>query len=168
MKTMKSVRVKPNPTGKDRTRHGASPAQLGAEWVDLMNEGPAPVRLDGLSLYHVGYQGATDRGTWEKVVGFTGILGARQVMRVHSGNGPVSSLHPADLLGADVHIFTGRNNYVWNNDRGDCAALGKDGEAKNFDQAWYDERPPEGFVLVRSGQKFVVPATSQAAVGGRF
>ena len=94
MKTMRSVRIKPNPAGKDRTRRGATAAQLGAEWVDLKNEGTTAVVLNGLSLYHVAYSGATDNGTWERVTGFTGQLGAGKVMRVHSGSGPVSALEP--------------------------------------------------------------------------
>jgi hypothetical protein len=94
MKTTKSVRIKPNPAGKDRTRRGgATAAQLGAEWVDLKNEGTVTVTLNGLSLHHVAYSGTTDKGTWEKVVGFTGSLGAGKVMRVHSGSGPVSALN---------------------------------------------------------------------------
>ena len=64
--------------------------------------------LDGLSLYHIAYSGTTDNGKWEKV---TGSLGAGQVMRVHSGSGPESALNAADLQGADVHLFTNRDNY---------------------------------------------------------
>lgn len=165
MKTMKSVRIKPNPAGKDRTRRGATQTQLGAEWVDLKNDGAATVVLNGLSLYHVAYSGATDNGTWERVVGFTGQLGAGKVMRVHSGSGPVSILNHADLQGADVHVFTNRDNYIWNNDRRDCAALQKDSETEKFDQCWYDSRPPEGVILVRVNDKFVV--SMAAAVGRR-
>src|SRR5262245_57024616 len=102
MKTVKSVRIKPNPAGKDRNRRGgAKSTQLGAEWVDLKNEGTATVSLDGLSLYHVAYSGATDNGTWEKIMGFTGNLGAGRVMRVHSGSGPESALSEADKQGVD-------------------------------------------------------------------
>lgn len=168
MKTMKSVRIKPNPAGKDRTRRGGATAtQLGAEWVDLKNEGTVAVNLTGLSLYHVAYSGATDNGTWEKVMGFTGSLGAGKVIRVHSGSGPESALNPADLQGADVHLFTKRDSYVWNNDRGDCSALQKDGEADKFDKVWYDTKPPEGVILVRNGDKFIVPVASMASAGGR-
>ena len=165
MKT--SIRIKPNPAGKDRTRRGATAAQLGAEWVDLKNEGTTTVLLNGLSLYHVAYSGTTDNGTWEKVQGFIGHLGAGKVMRVHSGSGPVSSLNQADLQGADIHLFTKRNNYVWNNDRGDCSALRKDDEADKFDKVWYNVKLPEGQFLVRSSGKFTLPVTSVAAVGSR-
>ena len=167
MKTMKSVRIKPNPAGKDRTRRGATAAQLGGEWVDLKNEGTLAVILNGLSLYHVAYSGAADNGTWENVVSFTGQLEAGKVMRVHSGSGPQSILNAADLQGADVHVFTNRDNYVWNNDRGDCSALQKDSETEKFDKVWYDTKPLEGVILVRSGDKFVVPTVSMATAGGR-
>jgi hypothetical protein len=66
-----------------------------------------------------------------------------------------------------VHVFTNRDNYVWNNDRGDCSALQKDGETDKFDKAWYDAKPPEGVFLIRSGDKFVVPAASLATAGSR-
>jgi hypothetical protein len=167
MKTMKSVRIKPNPTGKDRTRLGATATQLGAEWVDLKNEGATAVVLDGLSLFHVAYSGATDKGTWKRVTGFTGQLGGGKVMRLHSGSGPVSILNLADLQGADAHVFTNRDSYIWNNDRGDCSAMQKDGETAMFDQCWYDSKPPEGVVLARVSNKFVAPTTSTATVGGR-
>lgn len=168
MKTMKSVRIKPNPAGKDRNRRGvATAAQLGAEWVDLKNEGAAAVTLNGLTLYHVAYSGATDNGTWEKVQSFNGSLGAGKVMRVHSGSGPVSALNAADLEGADAHVFTNRDNYIWNNDRGDCSALQKDGETEKFDKCWYDAKPTEGVILVRVNDKFVVSVSSMATAGSR-
>lgn len=168
MKTMKSVRIKPNPAGKDRNRRGAATAtQLGAEWVDLKNEATVAVNLNGLSLYHVAYSGATDNGTWEKVQGFTGSIGAGKTMRVHSGSGPVSALSAADLEGADAHVFTNRDNYIWNNDRGDCSALQKDGDSDKFDKCWYDAKPPEGVILVRVNEKFVVSAGSMATTGSR-
>jgi hypothetical protein len=167
MKTMKSVRIKPNPAGKDRSRGGATATQLGAEWVDLKNDSTATAVLNGLSLFHVAYSGATDNGKWEKVVGFSGHLGAGQVMRVHSGCGPVSALSQTDLQGADVHVFTNRDNYIWNNDRGDCAALQEDGETEKLDQCWYDSKPPEGIVLVRVSNKFVMPASLMTTAGSR-
>lgn len=168
MKTMKSVRIKPNPAGKDRTRRGgATAAQLGAEWVDLKNEGAAAVNLAGLSLYHVAYSGETDNGTWEKITGFTGTLDAGKVVRVHSGNGPESALNEADRQGADHHVFTKRDSYIWNNDRADCSALQKDGEADKFDKCWYDTKPPEGVVLQRVNGKFIVPSSTMATAGSR-
>ncbi len=169
MKTIKSVRIKPNPAGKDRNRRGAATAaQLGAEWVDLKNDTAVAATLDGLTLYHVAYSGANDTGKWERVQGFTGTLVAGKTMRVHSGCGPVSALNTADLECADYHVFTNRENYIWNNDRGDCSALQKDGDTDSFDKCWYDAKPPEGVILVRVNGKFGVAASSMSTTSSRM
>jgi hypothetical protein len=57
--------------------------------------------------------------------------------------------------------------YVWNNERGDCAALWQVGEKDSFDKACYDAIPPEGVILVSVGNKLVVPARSMATAGSR-
>ena len=88
-------------------------------------------------------------------------------MRVHSGSGPVSALSQVDRQGADVHVFTNRDNYIWNNDRGDCAALQDESESKKFDQCWYDRKPPEGIVLERVNDKFQAPAIATATANSR-
>jgi hypothetical protein len=168
MKTLRTVRLKPNPSGKDRTRRGgATAAQLGGEWVDIENHGRTSVDLTGVKLYHIAYSGAYDNGTWEEVMSFKGSLGAGEVIRVHAGSGPLNVLHPIDRQGATYHLFTGRDAYVWNNDRGDCSALWQAGEKVPFDKACYDANPPEGIILVRIGDKLVVPAGSMATAGTR-
>src|SRR5690242_15285665 len=98
MKTLRVVRLKPNPLGKDKNRFGtATPAQLGAEWVDFQNSGTAAVRLDGVELYHVAYDGQGN-GTWERIQSFTGQIGVGEVVRVHSGETrPLSVLYADDL-----------------------------------------------------------------------
>jgi len=166
MSVMKTVRLKPNPAGKDRSRYGAAPAaQLAAEWADIQNTGQAPVDVTGIKLYHVAYSGTTDNGTWQEVTGFTrGILRAGEVVRVHSGSGPESVLRTEDRVGADHHIFTGKDRYVWNNDRGDCAAIGST-DRNLTDKAWYDQNPPERAILERVGDKLV--ARSAAYAGRR-
>lgn len=50
MKTLQTVRLKPNPAGKDRTRSGASETQLGGEWADIKNTGRLDVNLVGVNL----------------------------------------------------------------------------------------------------------------------
>ena len=166
MKSLKSVRLKPNPSGKDRTRRGGATAtQLGGECVDIQNTGSTPVDLTGVSLYHIAYSGTTDNGTWEKVMGFKGSLPAGQIIRVHAGSGPVTALHAIDQQGANVHLFTGRDQYVWNNDRGDCSALWQDGETTHFDKACYAPNPPDGVILVREGDRLVVPSAALAGAG---
>lgn len=164
MKNLKTIRLKPNPSGKDRTRRGgATAAQLGGEWVDIQNMGSTTVDLTGVTLYHIAYSGVTDNGTWQKVTTFSGSLGPGKVIRVHAGSGPLSVLHAIDQQGADFHLFTKRDAYVWNNDRGDCSALWQAGEKSYVDKACYSPNPPEGIILVRSGDRLVVPAGSSIA-----
>lgn len=40
-------------------------------------------------------------------------------------------------------------------------------ETDKFDQCWYYTKPPEGVILVRVNNKFVVPANSMATAGRR-
>jgi hypothetical protein len=168
MKTLQTIRLKPNPSGKDRTRRGgATAAQLGGEWVDIQNMGSTAVDLTGVKLYHIAYSGAVDNGRWEEVMSFKGSLGAGQVIRVHAGNGSLSALHAVDKQGADYHLFIGRDAYVWNNDRGDCSALWQAGENDPFDKACYDANPPEGVILTRVGSKLVVATGSMATATSR-
>jgi len=156
MKTLQSVRLKPNPAGKDRSRRGgATTSQLGGEWVDIQNAGAYPVDLAGVSLYHIAYSGAADSGTWQLVMNFRGMLGAGEILRVHAGSGPVTALQTVDQQGAHHHLFTGHDQYVWNNDRGDCAALFQNGQGDPFDRACYDSNPPEGVILSRVGDRLV-------------
>ena len=164
MKNLQTVRLKPNPSGKDRTRRGtATAAQLGGEWVDIKNVGNTSVDLAGVKLYHIAYSGTTDNGKWTEIMSFTGTLAPGKVIRVHAGSGPLNVLHPIDQQGADFHLFTKRDAYVWNNDRGDCSALWQTGQKEPFDKACYSPDPPEGVVLVRTGDRLVVPASSSVA-----
>ncbi|MBI3462190.1 MAG: lamin tail domain-containing protein [Planctomycetes bacterium] len=155
MKTLQSVRIKPNPAGKDRTRSGANATQLGAEWVDVKNVGSYDVDLTGVSLYHRAYEPDGYSWKWALVMSFRGTLRPGQVLRVHSGSGPESALNSEDRIGAEFHWFTNRDRYTWNNDRSDCAALWESGASSALDQACYDAPPPEGVVLVRVGSQFV-------------
>jgi hypothetical protein len=162
--TLQTIRLKPNPSGKDRSRFGASSAQLGGEWADIKNVGQRPVDMTGIKLFHVAYSGSYDNGIWQQVINFTqGVLCVGQVVRVHAGSGPASALKTEDRFGADFHVFTGRDQYTWNNDRGDCAAIGRT-DRELTDQAWYDPYPPEGDVLQRVGNMLLA---SYAAAGRR-
>lgn len=135
--------------------------------MDIENYGRTSVDLTGVKLYHIAYSDAYDNGTWEEVIAFKGTLGAGEVIRVHAGRGPLIVLHPIDQQGATYHFFTMRDAYVWNNNRGDCSALWQAGEKLPLDKACYDANPPEGVILVRSGDKLVVPAGSMATAGSR-
>ena len=56
MKTLRVYRIKPNPAGKDKARHGSpSAAQLGGEWVDVRNSGTSSVNTTGVGLWHLAY-----------------------------------------------------------------------------------------------------------------
>jgi len=163
MKTLRVVQLKPNPIGKDRNRFGAlSPAQLGAEWVDFKNTGIVAEDLQNVRLYHVAYALGEPNGHWEEITNFQGSLPPGQVVRVHSGQSrDMSVLRQEDLLGADYHLFTGKDSYVWNNQKGDIAVLGNGSVSNLIDRAPYDPNPPEGTVLVRIGEK-LVPAVAPA------
>ena len=163
MSTLQTVRLKPNPSGKDRTSHGGATAtQLGAEWADIENVCSQPIELTGVSLHHVAYSADGRTSRWEQVMGFKGTLQPGKVIRVHAGHGPESVLRDEDKAGADFHLFTG-GNYVWNNDRGDCAGLFVQGQSNPFDKACYQQKPPEGTVLKRVGDGLVASAASAFA-----
>lgn len=163
MSNLQTVRLKPNPSGKDRTRRGGATAtQLGGEWADIRNVCDKPVKMDGVGLYHIAYSADGRTSQWEKIMSFQGTLQPAQVIRVHAGAGPESVLLPVDKNGADIHLFTG-GNYVWNNDKSDCAALFMDRQSNPFDKACYAASPPEGVVLKRVGDSLVASAATSMA-----
>jgi hypothetical protein len=154
MKSLLLTQIKPNPFGKDRSRHGASAAQLGAEWVDFKNAGTLGVPLDDDVLYHRAFSGGTS--SWKQVMTFSGTLAPGKIVRVHAGRlREVSVLRQEDIDGAHHHLFTGEDQYIWNNAEGDTAGLWDSAVKQWIDQASYDPNPPEGVILVRSGDKFV-------------
>lgn len=160
------VRIKPNPRGKDHPKTGPlDPAQLGAEWIDIKNTGTAPISLDGLQLHHAAYGPRCSNPTWERVMSFRGSLGAGKTVRVHAGQNRLPSvLRSEDLAGADHHLFTGDDRYVWNNTCGDTAGLFRN-DAR-VDQASYAANPPEGQILYRTGDRFS-GASASSVVGLR-
>jgi hypothetical protein len=89
--------------------------------------------------------------------------GAR-VHRGHTDSRNITVLRQEDLAGADYHLFTGHDAYLWNNDFADCASLWMAGASEPFDKACYSENPPEGVVLYRSKNRLV---PSRAKVAGR-
>jgi hypothetical protein len=119
MSTLQIIRIKPNPTGKDRTRSGATPAQLGAEWVDFQNIGSTAVALENVELFHVAYPARQSQAYWSRITGFRGAVGAGEIVRVHAGRvRNLSVLQQEDVRGAHHHVFTGEDQYVWNNRQG--------------------------------------------------
>ena len=165
---LKTVQLKPKPAGKDRTRHGATAAQLAAEWVDLKNVGNQNIDVAGVIAKHVAYAPGAKQGHWEVVLSFSkGILSPAQVIRIHAGKDRGTGVIRAeDLTGADFHLFTGEDHYIWNNDKADCSSLWVMGQNDPFDAAWYAANPPEGAILVRSGNN-LVPVSAGYAVARR-
>jgi hypothetical protein len=153
MKSLRITGAKPNPAGKDRSRHHTPPAQLAAEWVDFINDGDEAFALESVTLQHIAYEPACRDGKWRIVMTFKGTLQPEQIVRIHSGHQiPLTDMYPEDVAGAHFHLFTGQN-YVWNNDCGDTAGLWN-GKIW-IDKASYDPYPPEGQILVRRGDKLV-------------
>jgi hypothetical protein len=163
---LKTVQLKPNPAGKDRTRYGGmTAAQLAAEWVDLKNVGTKTIDVAGVIVKHVAYSPGATQGHWEKVLSFgTGHLAVGQVIRIHSGKDRGTDvIRPEDLAGATFHLFTGEDRYIWNNDKADCSSLWVPGQQDPFDEAWYAANPPEGVVLIRSGNNLIPASAGYAA-----
>lgn len=157
------IRIKPNPAGKDRPPHdGPTPAQLAAEWVDFRNDEGQDVVLNGVSLWHLTYAPGREP-QWAKIQTFSGQLPAAEIVRVHSGRKrALSVVRSEDLAGADHHVFTGEDLYVWNNKQGDKPLLFFEAARKTIDQTSYAPNPPEGVVLVRAGDRLVVPVSRVA------
>jgi hypothetical protein len=157
MTSLSITQAKPNPAGKDRLGTFVPSSQLASEWVDFKNTGNENYFLSGIKLHHVAYKLGYPNGVWEEVMGFKGTLGVGEVVRVHSGGEiPLSSLYPEDRVGANYHLFTGKN-YVWNNSRSDSPRLvwQQNGETIELDKASYFANPPEGAILHRRGNSLL-------------
>jgi hypothetical protein len=158
MASLQINKAKPNPAGKDKNRFGhATPAQLGGEWVDIRNSGSNPVTLDGLELWHLEYP-TTGEPKLALVCTLYATLGAFETLRVHSGvKVSLAELYSQDVNGAEWHQFTSENRYVWNNDRRDTPVVWNRAKNADVDRTYYDADPPEGVMLVRSGEKLIPP-----------
>src|SRR5439155_17255059 len=105
-------------------------------------------------LWHIAYQSRCRDPKWERAMTFTGSLPVRKAVRVHSGASiPLDQMYSEDARGVDYHVYTGINNYIWNNACGDTAVLFNG--RTNEDSASYDPHPPDGAVLRRLGDKLV-------------
>lgn len=153
MKGLKVIKAKPNPSGKDRTLHQIPPKQLAAEWVDFQNIGNEGYNLAPVTLQHLVYKPGCSDARAEIVMTFKGTLQPGEILRVHSGHPiPLTDLPQEDVAEATYHLFSGKG-YVWNNSCGDAPSLAEGGAW--IDRAFYDSNPPEGRILVRSGDKLV-------------
>ncbi len=162
MSQLQTIRMKPNPAGKDRTRYGATAAQLAAEWVDIKNVSAEAININSIRLCHIAYSDTYPNGRWEIVISFTGSLQPGKVIRVHAGEAKnANQIRSEDLVGADFHLFSGRDAYVWNNDRGDCSSLWTVDGTHPFDKAGYALPPAEGAILTRVGDSLVGATASR-------
>lgn len=156
MKTLTINQLKPNPAGKDRPRVGPlDPSQLAAEWVDIKNTGNCAIDLGGVQLYDRAFSASHPEGEWRAILTLERFsLPPARTLRVHSGrNRGIAVIRAEDREGSDYFIFTGRDEYVWNNKEGDTAALWDSYEQRTIDAASYDPNPPDGVILVRVGAK---------------
>lgn len=150
---LKTIKAKPNPSGKDRLRSIAPQQQLAGEWIDVQNDTSVSISLNNLRVYHLAYKSSIPE--WEEVITLSGVLPARKIVRIHSGGKiPLFQLLNIDRIGADYHVFTGRN-YVWNNIQIDKPSIFNLNSKRWEDQTWYDKYPPEGIVLKRNNGKLV-------------
>ncbi len=149
------TKAKPNPAGKDRLGRIFTPvAQFAAEWVDFQNTTKSPININEVQMYHIEYlqNGSTE---WELVTDLSGTLPAGEIVRVHSGNPiPLTQMNYEDRIGANYHVFTGKN-YVWNNNRIDKPSLWYKPMKQWLDQADYDAPVGEGRILNRVNQKLI-------------
>jgi len=158
------IQAKPNPSGKDRSRYGANPTQLLGEWVDLKNLGDTDVHVSCLHLAHREFDGQCRPTSTSPSIYWTGggsdVLRPGQTVRVHTGNlSNFGQMTQADKLGMDFHSYADRSSFVLNNKCGDDLSVWwktNDDKWQKEDSASYDPLPPEGAVLVRSGQKLIV------------
>lgn len=147
------TQIKPNPSGKDRVGNQVSSQQLAGEWVDFKNTSQKNLSLDSVRLEHIAYTTSYPNGVWEVVSNLHGNLASGQIMRVHSGAEiPLTSLYSVDRIGADHHLFTGKN-YIWNNSKSDSPKLSvwNGSSWVEIDKATYSPPVAEGAILLRYG-----------------
>ena len=148
------IKAKPNPLGKDRIGRTFTPAiQLAAEWVDFQNIAKTAINLNGTQMYHLAYlPGKTE---WELVIELSGVIQSGEIVRIHSGNPlPLNQMNFQDTIGANYHVFTGKN-YVWNNDKLDKPYLWYKPTQQKIDLTYYDAWPVEGKILQRLNDKLI-------------
>jgi len=133
----------PNPSGKDRPRHGTpSNAQLNSEWMEFANMANHNLDMSGVALCHYTFTDRCQKTGEDQLTTFNGELAAGHSIRVHSGSGQPS------WEGTVRHLYLNRTNYAWNNRCGDTAVL-RNAAGTLVDWASYDSNPLEGQVLRR-------------------
>ena len=109
--------------------------------MDFRNDAGQSVALDGVALYHLAYD-SSGQSSWAHVTGFTGSLPAEKIVRGHAPHARALGIRPEDRSGADYHIFTGEDAYVWNNDKSNSPLLQDETKRETIDKTWYAPHPP--------------------------
>ena len=156
-------RAKPNPVGKDRAAWGSPrQEQLLGEWVDLRNIGDTPVTLSTIHLGDIEFSQnciPAKNSTIYWKGSSTQSLSPQQILRVHAGKSLYSSsMLDEDRVGAHLHAYAEKGNFVLNNRCGDVISvwwIGNDGKWHEEDKANYDPNLPEGAILTRVGSKLI-------------
>lgn len=161
------IRCKPNPAGKDRNYYGPHPSQLVGEWVDLKNIGDTSVNLSIINLFHREFNSNCTSTGWGHYWGGNkfGELKPGQSLRIHTGK-QSDFFHATaiDRTGVDMHQFAERSQFALNNRCGDTISVdwrNSEGKMVPEDSATYHPNPPEGAVLIRSGE-LLIPEYSSA------
>lgn len=160
---LKIKRAKPNPAGKDLDSHGnPKPEKLLGEWVDIYNEGDADANLNIIHLCHQEFlQNCVRKDNYAPYWNgnYGEVLKPGQSLRIHTGKKSFSYfMSSADAAGVNFHAYAEKGHFVLNNGCGDTISLfWKDNEDKwrQEDLTSYAPKPPEGAVLVRSGNLLV-------------
>lgn len=160
---MQIENAKPNPAGRDIAGHRPLPAQLLGEWVGLRNNENKTVSLNRVVLTNEHFDAfcrktAVNQIFWRG----TGVsLQPGQTLRVHNGfRADMNLMSPEDWVGADLHVFCERGQFVLNNKCGDKIGLwlsvpGNPDSWSCLDSLSYDPNPREGCILKRVAGKLL-------------
>jgi hypothetical protein len=155
------TRAKPNPIGRDRTVFGAPKIQLAAEWIDIANTSGTPLDIGtGVQILNIAYDPGGTNPRWKLVYEFNfgdkNRLPIGYIIRLHSGPViPLSDMRPEDRDGVHFHLFTNKNNYVWNNKLPDQPCIYDSVNKITVDEARYSAPVPNGKILVRQGDRLI-------------
>ncbi len=152
-------RAMPNPAGKDRNASGPKPEQLVREYVDIKNIGTSPVPFASMELHHTQYGRTCSeiKGTecYWTARNSGDSIGVGEILRVYTGSKQYESTLSSEDRGADVKWrgFAERGNFVLNNVCGDTIHIVWTDEYRQrvSDSVSYSANPPEGKLLLRSG-----------------
>lgn len=151
-------RAKPNPFG--RTRIGAetpTPESLLGEWVEVKNIGPDSIHFSTIQIRHLVfdpscYATGESECCWQG--GSDEYLKPHQTLRIHTGRESDAPRMPEpDRIETDWHGYGGWPDFLFNIQCGDrLIVTWRDSFERSFlDWAAYAPHPPEGAILIRSG-----------------